>query len=166
MTASGSRPRLLSVRKTVINTPRVWAPRSLVARRHVRVPHERQQVVPVLLQPLRQPPRLGVLPLRPRQVDHPPLRPGLPHGVRLARQRRTLRHQPDRVAVQTPQGFAPEVLRRAHAAGADAAVTDDAMMCERIGVTVRTVEGSPDAFKVTRPQDLLIAEAILARSRV
>jgi len=72
---------------------------------------------------------------------------------------------PDRstlVAVQTPQGFAPDVLRRAHAAGADAGVTDDAMMCERLGVTVRTVEGSPDAFKVTRPQDLLLAEALLA----
>lgn len=75
---------------------------------------------------------------------------------------------PDRsslVAVQTPQGFAPDVLRRAHAAGADAGVTDDAMMCERIGVTVRTVEGSPDAFKVTRPQDLLLAEALLAERR-
>ena len=72
---------------------------------------------------------------------------------------------PDRstlVAVQTPQGFAPGVLRRAHAAGADAGVTDDAMMCERMGVTVQTVEGSPDAFKVTRPQDLLLAEALLA----
>jgi 2-C-methyl-D-erythritol 4-phosphate cytidylyltransferase len=76
---------------------------------------------------------------------------------------------PDRsslVAVQTPQGFAPEVLRRAHAAGADADVTDDAMMCERIGVTVSTVEGSPDAFKVTRPQDLLLAEALLAERRI
>ncbi|MEV4267460.1 2-C-methyl-D-erythritol 4-phosphate cytidylyltransferase [Kribbella sp. NPDC049584] len=75
---------------------------------------------------------------------------------------------PDRstlVAVQTPQGFAPEVLRRAHAAGADAGVTDDAMMCERLGVTVQTVEGSPDAFKVTRPQDLLLAEALLAERR-
>ena len=37
--------------------------------------------------------------------------------------------------------------------------TDDAMLCERLGVTVLTVEGSPDAFKVTRPQDLLLAEA-------
>jgi 2-C-methyl-D-erythritol 4-phosphate cytidylyltransferase len=75
---------------------------------------------------------------------------------------------PDRstlVAVQTPQGFAPDVLRRAHAAGAGAGVTDDAMMCERLGVTVRTVEGSPDAFKVTRPQDLLLAEALLAERR-
>jgi 2-C-methyl-D-erythritol 4-phosphate cytidylyltransferase len=76
---------------------------------------------------------------------------------------------PDRstlVAVQTPQGFAPEVLRRAHAAGAAIGVTDDAMMCERLGVTVQTVEGSPDAFKVTRPQDLLLAEALLAERRL
>jgi 2-C-methyl-D-erythritol 4-phosphate cytidylyltransferase len=75
---------------------------------------------------------------------------------------------PDRstlVAVQTPQGFAPEVLRRAHAAGLVGA-TDDAMMCERLGITVQTVEGSPDAFKVTRPQDLLLAEALLAERRL
>jgi 2-C-methyl-D-erythritol 4-phosphate cytidylyltransferase len=78
---------------------------------------------------------------------------------------------PDRsalVAVQTPQGFAPDVLRRAHAAEAvgAAGATDDAMMCERLGITVRTVEGSPDAFKVTRPQDLLLAEALLAERRL
>jgi 2-C-methyl-D-erythritol 4-phosphate cytidylyltransferase len=75
---------------------------------------------------------------------------------------------PDRstlVAVQTPQGFAPDVLRRAHDAGL-AGATDDAMMCERLGVTVMTVEGSSDAFKVTRPQDLLLAEALLAERRL
>jgi 2-C-methyl-D-erythritol 4-phosphate cytidylyltransferase len=75
---------------------------------------------------------------------------------------------PDRstlVAVQTPQGFDPGVLRRAHAAGAVGA-TDDAMLCERLGVTVVTVEGSEDAFKVTRPRDLLLAEALLAERRL
>jgi 2-C-methyl-D-erythritol 4-phosphate cytidylyltransferase len=35
------------------------------------------------------------------------------------------------------------------------------MLCERLGVTVQTVEGSEDAFKVTRPRDLLLAEWIL-----
>ncbi|TWD81573.1 2-C-methyl-D-erythritol 4-phosphate cytidylyltransferase [Kribbella amoyensis] len=71
---------------------------------------------------------------------------------------------PDRsalVAVQTPQGFEPSVLRRAHAVEG-AGATDDAMLCERLGVAVRTVEGSEDAFKVTRPRDLLLAEWILA----
>jgi len=75
---------------------------------------------------------------------------------------------PDRstlVAVQTPQGFDPVVLRRAHAAGG-AGATDDAMLCERLGVTVLTVEGSEDAFKVTRPRDLLLAEALLADRRL
>ncbi|WP_433165726.1 2-C-methyl-D-erythritol 4-phosphate cytidylyltransferase [Kribbella sp. CA-247076] len=75
---------------------------------------------------------------------------------------------PDRstlVAVQTPQGFDPDVLRRAHAAGGVGA-TDDAMLCERLGVAVLTVEGSEDAFKVTRPRDLLLAEALLADRRL
>jgi 2-C-methyl-D-erythritol 4-phosphate cytidylyltransferase len=75
---------------------------------------------------------------------------------------------PDRstlVAVQTPQGFDPVVLRRAHAAGVVGA-TDDAMLCERLGVTVVTVEGSEEAFKVTRPRDLLLAEALLAERRL
>jgi 2-C-methyl-D-erythritol 4-phosphate cytidylyltransferase len=74
---------------------------------------------------------------------------------------------PDRsalVAVQTPQGFEPSLLRRAHAAEVVGA-TDDAMLCERLGVAVQTVEGSEDAFKVTRPRDLLLAEWIRAGRR-
>jgi len=74
---------------------------------------------------------------------------------------------PDRsalVAVQTPQGFEPGLLRRAHALEG-AGVTDDAMLCERLGVTVQTVEGSDEAFKVTRPRDLILAESILAERR-
>jgi 2-C-methyl-D-erythritol 4-phosphate cytidylyltransferase len=75
---------------------------------------------------------------------------------------------PDRaalVAVQTPQGFEPSLLRRAHALEA-AGVTDDAMLAERLGVTVQTVEGSEDAFKITRPRDLILAESIIAERRI
>ena len=64
-------------------------------------------------------------------------------------------------AVQTPQGFRREVLVRAHAGGAVAA-TDDAGLVEALGVVVRTVPGDEEAFKVTRPIDLLLAEAVLA----
>ncbi|WP_020392192.1 2-C-methyl-D-erythritol 4-phosphate cytidylyltransferase [Kribbella catacumbae] len=74
---------------------------------------------------------------------------------------------PDRstlVAVQTPQGFEPSLLRRAHS-GDTTGATDDAMLCERLGVRVQTVEGSQDAFKVTRPRDLILAESILAERR-
>ena len=63
-------------------------------------------------------------------------------------------------ATQTPQGFRRDVLERAHASGRPAA-TDDAGLVEACGGTVRTVEGSEDAFKVTRPRDLLLAEAVL-----
>lgn len=64
-------------------------------------------------------------------------------------------------AVQTPQGFATAVLRRAHATG-DPGATDDAGMVEALGVHVVLVPGHPRAFKVTTAQDLLLAEAILA----
>jgi 2-C-methyl-D-erythritol 4-phosphate cytidylyltransferase len=63
-------------------------------------------------------------------------------------------------AVQTPQGFAREVLERAHAAGT-AGATDDASMVEALGLPVTTVAGAEEAFKVTRPLDLLLAEAVL-----
>ncbi|MDP9393476.1 MAG: 2-C-methyl-D-erythritol 4-phosphate cytidylyltransferase [Actinomycetota bacterium] len=69
-------------------------------------------------------------------------------------------------AVQTPQGFGRDVLEAAHAAGATAYdVTDDAELAERAGVGVRTISGSEEAFKVTRPLDLVLAEAVLARRR-
>lgn len=68
-------------------------------------------------------------------------------------------------SVQTPQGFAPEVLRRAHAAAAEtlAAVTDDAGLVEAMGECVHTVPGHQMAFKITTAFDLMVAEAVLAR---
>jgi 2-C-methyl-D-erythritol 4-phosphate cytidylyltransferase len=65
-------------------------------------------------------------------------------------------------AVQTPQGFPLDVLRRAHAAGSTRA-TDDAGMVEALGLPVVLVDGHPRAFKVTTAQDLLLAEAILTQ---
>lgn len=63
-------------------------------------------------------------------------------------------------AVQTPQGFVRDVLERAHELDAD--VTDDASLAELLGAVVHVVEGSPEAFKVTTPHDVLVAEALLA----
>jgi 2-C-methyl-D-erythritol 4-phosphate cytidylyltransferase len=63
-------------------------------------------------------------------------------------------------AVQTPQGFRRATLAAAHlAAGSEH--TDDAGMVEAIGGRVDTVPGSDRAFKITRPFDLVIAEALL-----
>lgn len=70
-------------------------------------------------------------------------------------------------AVQTPQGFRRDVLAEAHAtiAAEGEGATDDAGMVERLGVPVVVVPGHEEAFKVTRPLDLVLAEAVLARRR-
>lgn len=61
--------------------------------------------------------------------------------------------------VQTPQGFAGELLRRAHRSPSGP-VTDDAGLVEALGVTVTTLPGHPHAFKITTPFDLMIAKAV------
>ena len=63
-------------------------------------------------------------------------------------------------SVQTPQGFRHEVLAAAHRAGLDPH-TDDAGMVEKAGVPVTCVPGSELAMKITRPLDLILAEALL-----
>ena len=70
-------------------------------------------------------------------------------------------------AVQTPQGFQRTVLQAAHAAvDPDAPVaTDDAGLVESRGVTVHVIPGHEEAFKVTRPLDLVLAEAVISRRR-
>jgi 2-C-methyl-D-erythritol 4-phosphate cytidylyltransferase len=64
------------------------------------------------------------------------------------------------VAVQTPQGFDIELLRRAHAQAPSA--TDDASLLMGLGLTVRHVAGEATNLKITEPHDLVIAEAVLA----
>jgi 2-C-methyl-D-erythritol 4-phosphate cytidylyltransferase len=63
-------------------------------------------------------------------------------------------------AVQTPQAFRADVLRRAHAEGA--AATDDAALVEALGATVRVVPGDPRNIKITTPDDLASAEHLVA----
>ncbi|GIM93465.1 2-C-methyl-D-erythritol 4-phosphate cytidylyltransferase [Paractinoplanes toevensis] len=63
-------------------------------------------------------------------------------------------------SVQTPQGFRYDVLAAAHAAAADP-LTDDAGLVEKAGVPVTCVPGSELAMKITRPLDLILAEALL-----
>jgi 2-C-methyl-D-erythritol 4-phosphate cytidylyltransferase len=63
-------------------------------------------------------------------------------------------------SVQTPQGFAHDVLAAVHAAATDP-LTDDAGLVEKAGLAVTCVPGSDLALKITRPLDLLLAEALL-----
>ncbi|MFD4258092.1 2-C-methyl-D-erythritol 4-phosphate cytidylyltransferase [Streptomyces sp. NPDC058534] len=85
--------------------------------------------------------------------------PGEPEPVVATPERALLR------AVQTPQGFDRGTLVRAHETVTDD-VTDDASMVERMGAAVVVVPGHEEAFKVTRPLDLVLAEAVLARRRL
>jgi len=62
------------------------------------------------------------------------------------------------VAVQTPQAFRAEVIRRAHASADDA--TDDAGLVEALGVSVRVVPGEPRNLKVTTAADLELVQQI------
>lgn len=59
-------------------------------------------------------------------------------------------------AVQTPQAFRSDLLREAHgkARRDGAAVTDDAMLVERLGHPVRVVPGLAGNVKITTPEDL------------
>ena len=69
-------------------------------------------------------------------------------------------------AVQTPQGFARDVLDRAYSSAVSERsldATDDAGRVERIGVSVAVVPGDETAFKVTRPLDVVLADAVLTQ---
>ncbi|MGW7455340.1 2-C-methyl-D-erythritol 4-phosphate cytidylyltransferase [Streptomyces sp. NPDC054787] len=101
------------------------------------------------------------LPLADTVKEVEPGKPGEPEPVVATPERARLR------AVQTPQGFDLATLRRAHAAIAvdGEGATDDAGMVERLGVPVVVIPGHEEAFKVTRPLDLVLAEAVLARRR-
>ncbi|WP_037573839.1 2-C-methyl-D-erythritol 4-phosphate cytidylyltransferase [Phaeacidiphilus oryzae] len=100
-----------------------------------------------------------------KQVE-PAARPGGPEPVVGTPERARLR------AVQTPQGFRHRLLVDVHAKALaaegtsdEAPVTDDAGLVERFGGRVVVVPGHEEAFKVTRPLDLVLAEAVLARRR-
>ncbi|MCY0921918.1 2-C-methyl-D-erythritol 4-phosphate cytidylyltransferase [Streptomyces sp. H27-G5] len=101
------------------------------------------------------------LPLADTVKEVEPGKPGEPEPVVATPERARLR------AVQTPQGFDLATLVRAHerVAVRGEGATDDAGMVEQLGVTVVVVPGHEEAFKVTRPLDLVLAEAVLARRR-
>jgi 2-C-methyl-D-erythritol 4-phosphate cytidylyltransferase len=67
-------------------------------------------------------------------------------------------------AIQTPQVFEADILRRAleRDAAALAAATDDAWLVDDVGGVITVVESFPENLKVTRESDLRIAEALLA----
>lgn len=79
------------------------------------------------------------------------------------RSARAVRETVDRrelVAVQTPQIFAIDLLRRAYAQK-DLTSTDDAQLVERLGEGVVVIDGDQRNIKITTPTDLALARSIL-----
>ncbi len=65
--------------------------------------------------------------------------------------------------MQTPQCFRYDLIAQAHARARKEGFlgTDDAALVERLGVPVRVFPGSRLNIKITTPEDLLLAEALL-----
>ena len=73
---------------------------------------------------------------------------------------------PDRAQawlVQTPQGFPYALIKKAHQRAIEEGFigTDDAMLIERLGIPVHMVEGDYCNIKLTTPEDISVAEALL-----
>jgi 2-C-methyl-D-erythritol 4-phosphate cytidylyltransferase len=70
--------------------------------------------------------------------------------------------------IQTPQAFRVELLREAHLSAERDGIeaTDDAILVERLGKSVVLLEGDRSNIKITTPEDLLLAEALIRERRV
>jgi 2-C-methyl-D-erythritol 4-phosphate cytidylyltransferase len=67
----------------------------------------------------------------------------------------------DLALAQTPQAFRRHALVDAHQRAGDIEATDDAVLVERSGYRVVAVPGEERNLKVTRPDDVRLAEALL-----
>lgn len=65
--------------------------------------------------------------------------------------------------IQTPQTFSTTLIKQAYQQKEDLSLTDDASVAERAGHTISLFEGSYENIKVTTPEDLIIAEALMKR---
>jgi 2-C-methyl-D-erythritol 4-phosphate cytidylyltransferase len=68
---------------------------------------------------------------------------------------------------QTPQAFRRDIIENAHRAALRDGYrgTDDTSLVERLGIAVRMIRGDYGNIKITTPEDLVIAEALLAALR-
>jgi 2-C-methyl-D-erythritol 4-phosphate cytidylyltransferase len=63
--------------------------------------------------------------------------------------------------IQTPQTFQIDLIKKAYNTKDDPSLTDDASVAERAGHTISLFEGSYENIKITTPEDLIIAQALL-----
>ncbi|MGH7824141.1 MAG: 2-C-methyl-D-erythritol 4-phosphate cytidylyltransferase [Candidatus Binatia bacterium] len=98
---------------------------------------------------------------------------GLParDTIKILSPARQIQSTPDRNSlweIQTPQGFQRDVIVKAHesACADNIHATDDAALVERLGKPVYVLDGERTNIKITVPEDLLFAEALLRDGRV
>ncbi len=63
--------------------------------------------------------------------------------------------------IQTPQTFQVDLIKKAYQQKEDVSMTDDASVAERDGHIISLFEGSYENIKITTPEDLIVAEALL-----
>jgi 2-C-methyl-D-erythritol 4-phosphate cytidylyltransferase/2-C-methyl-D-erythritol 2,4-cyclodiphosphate synthase len=68
-------------------------------------------------------------------------------------------------AAQTPQCYRREILEEALANSVDDDATDESQIVEKSGHKVKIVESSYENFKITTPEDLVMAEALMEERR-
>ncbi|HMQ02443.1 MAG TPA: 2-C-methyl-D-erythritol 4-phosphate cytidylyltransferase [Pyrinomonadaceae bacterium] len=67
----------------------------------------------------------------------------------------------------TPQAFTIEILKKAfEGVDLNESITDECFLVEKIGLSVAIVEGSSRNIKITHPEDLILAEALLRADRL
>ncbi len=73
-------------------------------------------------------------------------------------------------AAQTPQVFRRDILNKMYDSkkslkGNNSLFTDDSLLAESLGISVRVIPGSDENIKITTPLDLLLAEAIIKKRK-
>lgn len=63
--------------------------------------------------------------------------------------------------IQTPQTFDLQLIKKAYQTKEDSSLTDDASVAERLGHKISLFEGSYHNIKITTPEDLIIAQALI-----
>jgi 2-C-methyl-D-erythritol 4-phosphate cytidylyltransferase len=66
--------------------------------------------------------------------------------------------------IQTPQTFDLQLIKKAYEIKEDASLTDDASVAERAGHVISLFEGSYENIKITTPEDLIVAKALMVNN--
>ena len=68
--------------------------------------------------------------------------------------------------IQTPQVFRKDIILKAYNRFKDRKALDDAYLIEKLGIAVKVVRGSYKNIKITTPEDLIFAKAIMKKKGI